>query len=364
MSKALCGIRYATTIVALAAACPAAFAAALTTGNILVVQVGDGVAAPSTNAAPVSLIEYTPAGVQVQVFSLPSTGANACTLRGNGSTEGQLHISANGQYFTMAGYAVAAGTANPATSGNIRTVARLKMDGTLDTTTHMDATLASGSDIRACVSNTGSEFWVSTGDKSVIYLPTFGATQAGTQLSTTVSNLRDVAIFGGNLYINSASGSFHGAAQVGTGLPTTSGQTIAILPGFPTATEGPTSLFFDSATRIYQAGFGGGSGFDNAAIQQWDLASGTWSKTGTFTSSSTAAEGTAAVTVGIDGATPTIYFSVFPSTSTNNNTIVKTQKASPGTLTPTVAVAPLNTFFRGIAAIVPPPAAVEQWSMY
>jgi hypothetical protein len=123
-------------------------------------------------------------------------------------------------------------------------------------------------------------------------------------------------------------------------------------------------LYFDSATRIYQAGFGGGSGFDSAAIQQWDLGGGTWTKTGTFTSSATAAEGTAAVTVGTDGATPTIYFTTFPSTSTANNIIGKTQKSSPGTLTPTVAVAPLNTFFRGIAAIVSPGAGVEEWKEY
>ncbi|MBD2767718.1 hypothetical protein IC235_07410 [Hymenobacter sp. BT664] len=45
-----------------------------------------------------------------------------------------------------------------------------------------------------------------------------------TALSTgTPTNNRALNIFGGNLYVSSASGSSFGVSQVGTGLPTTAG---------------------------------------------------------------------------------------------------------------------------------------------
>src|SRR5262249_56714743 len=82
----------------------------------------------------------------------------------------------------------------------------------------------------------------------------FGVTGTSTQISGTVTNTRVVTIAGGNLYVSSASGAFQGVSKVGSGLPTTTGQTTVLLPGFPTA-AGPSAYdhFFADASTLYVA---------------------------------------------------------------------------------------------------------------
>ena len=101
---------------------------------------------------------------------------------------------------------------------------------------------------RSAVSTNGTDFWVCGGAGGMRYA-TLGATTS-TQLSTTVANLRQAAIFSDQLYVSTSSGSAVRVGTVGTGLPATSGQTITNLPGFPTA-GGPYAFFLcdlDAAT--------------------------------------------------------------------------------------------------------------------
>jgi len=60
-----------------------------------------------------------------------------------------------------------------------------------------------------------------------------------TQLSTAAANLRQAAVFAGQLYVSSGSGTTLRIGTVGTGTPTTAGQTITNLPGFPASAGSP-----------------------------------------------------------------------------------------------------------------------------
>src|SRR6266851_135715 len=72
--------------------------AAFTAGDLLIVRVGDGSTTLGTNAAAVSLLEYSRSGTLVQTISVTSSGTSALTMVGTTTTEGILQGSGNGQY--------------------------------------------------------------------------------------------------------------------------------------------------------------------------------------------------------------------------------------------------------------------------
>lgn len=327
----------------------AAFAGPVTPGNVVVVRVGDGSAAVSNAATAVNLVEYTPAGVEVQTIALATTGDNAFTVQGTATTEGFPNVSTDGKYILLTGYAAPVGTATPATNSNLaRAIARVAIaTGTVDVSTRIDnSILQSGTSIRGAVSDNGSRFWVSTGDKAVVYVPTFGIMQAGEAISTA-GNLRCISIFDGQLYVNSGGAATSRAvASVGTGLPTTTGQTYSILNGMSMATGSAYQFQFDTASRLFV-----GEATNNPGLQEWTESGGTWSNTSTITYSS---PGSFGVAVGAEGVTPTIFATVAAK-------LMKTPKTSPlGSFTD-LATAPTNTVFRGLVYIPAAPSSVENW---
>ena len=77
-------------------------AVAFTPGNLAVVQMGDGVAVLSGNAAPVSVLEYTPAGVLVQTIAIPSGAISPrLVVTGSSGSEGHIVRSSNGGFLTL-----------------------------------------------------------------------------------------------------------------------------------------------------------------------------------------------------------------------------------------------------------------------
>lgn len=328
-----------------------AFGGAVTPGNIIVLRVGDGTAALTNVATAIFLDEYTPAGSLVQTINVPSSGANACTVGGTATTEGMLHVSADGAYITFGGYALDAGTATPAAATNSRVLARLSVAGVLDTSTRMDTTLGSATSIRGVVSNDGTQFWASTADKGAVYIGTFGSAQAGVQLNTASTNLRDIGIFGNQLYVSSASTPNRGVCTLGTGLPTTTGQTVTLLTGFPgAATSNANSFQFDSGTRIFEVD----TTFATQGLLEWTLSAGTWS---VASSQPLTGTGNWSLTIGMDGSTPSIFV------TDNANSIKKTPKASPLAALTQIVTAGTNTAFRGIATFGGG-SAVRDWSLY
>jgi hypothetical protein len=259
-----------------------------------VVRVGDGDAGLSAAAAPVTLEQHQiNTGALISTLTLPTgyvgTGV-PFTLAGSASTEGELSLSTNGSYLLLAGYVADAGTASVGSSSSStipRAVCRVDAQGNFDTSTRFNA--FSGGAMRGVASSDGVSMWVSgssSGTTGGVQSVQFGGTTP-TRLITAPDNARAVGIFGGNLYISSASAPYLGIAQVGTGLPTTAGQTATPLPGFPDAGNNSSIGFvgFDTDTVagidvIYVAdsrsiATGGG-------LQKWTLGSGSWTYAATF----------------------------------------------------------------------------------
>ena len=269
---------------------------AFTPGNLVVLRIGDGSGALTSAATPVFLDEYsTITGQVVQSIALPTTvnGSNRrLTLSGSATSEGALSLSPNGQYLCLAGYDTTTGTASVASANVGKTVALLGANGVVNTSSGIQA--GSGfntSNVRGAVTNNGTGVWVSGagsgGSGGTYFLPAGAFTSIPIKVSAAPTNTRTINIFNGQLYTSAASSTYYGISEVGAGLPTTSGQTTTILPGFPGATTGSSSYafaFFD--LNLSEAGLDVAYvADDNIAdgIIKYSKVAGTWVKKGNIT---------------------------------------------------------------------------------
>ena len=333
-----------------------------TPGNLVVLRTGDGATALSSAAAPVNLVELTPAGTIVNTLAIPTTAAGsnyALAQSGSASSEGALNLSADGRYLVLVGYDAAAGTATVASNATYnRVVGRVAQDRTINTTTILQNASAYGSNnFRSAVSNDGTQFWTAgTGANAGVRYVTLGNNSGGgTQLSSAPTNTRVVNIVNGQLYVTAATTSYQSVAIVGTGLPTTSGQTTTILPGLPTAAGSPASnpyayVLLDRDPTV--------AGVDllyvadqTNGVLKYSFDGTTWTARGSVTG----------VATGLTGfyncATSTVELYV-TSGSAAGNTIYKLSDAAASTASVTgsitaagtlLATAPANTVFRGVA---------------
>ncbi len=318
--------------------------AQFTPGNIVVVRIGDGTGL-SSSACPVFLDEYTTSGTLVQSFALPTalSGSNKRLVNsGTASSEGSLTLSSDGRYLVLAGYDADVGiTTVSSTSADAvnRVVGMVDLFGTINTTTALTDAFSSIS-IRSAATNDGSQFWIS-GAAAGRYT-TIGTTTS-ISISTAPSSTRVFSIFNNQLYVSSASSTFQGISSVGTGLPTTTGQTTTILPGFPTAT-GPSSYGFSinaAGTVIYLAD--DRSAETGGGIQKLTSSGGTWTLVTTFNNGG--ATNVRYLTVDWSGTNPIIYAAT---TETSANKIIKFVDDG-GTTFSTLYTSAESTVFRGIA---------------
>ena len=341
---------------ALAALSGALHAAAFSHGNLVVYRVGDGASALSSAATAVFLDEYTPGGALVQSIPLPTTGSGAnftLTASGTATSEGFLNLSADRTSLTLTGYNAAPGTASVATTTSAtiaRTIGLVDGNGVIDTTT--TTTAFSATNIRSAVSTNGTDLWLAGGNQGIIYT-TKSAAGAGTLVSSTFTNLRDVDIFDGQLYVAAAAGGLR-LGTVGTGIPITTGQTITLLPGIPTATVAYNQFVMldlspgvAGVDTLYTANESTGGG-----IEKYSLVGGTWTSNGLVLGLTLRG-----LTASASSGTASIF-------ATSANTIFSLTDASGyngafvSALTP-IATAGTNTAFRGLDFTpVPEPSPV------
>jgi hypothetical protein len=259
-------------------------AAPFGSNHLVVYRVGDGSSTLTNAATPVFLDEFSQSGgAPVQSLAMPTAvnGSNRrLTASGTATSEGLLTSSTDGNYLMLSGYDAALGTAGVAstTSATVnRVVGRVDVNGNVDTTTAL-TDWASANNPRSVTSTNGTDIWVG-GAAGGVRSTTLGSTTS-TQLSTTVANIRQVNIFNSQLYNSDSSGSTIRLGAVGTGLPTTAGQTITNIPGFETSTGSPYAFqFFDLTNTVpgldtlYVAD-------DAAGVQKWSLVGGTWTLNG------------------------------------------------------------------------------------
>jgi hypothetical protein len=334
-------------------------AAAFAAGDLVVVQVGGDVstAALAANATDTYLDEFTVSGgARLQQLVLPTTTTGLqlpLTLTGNSTSEGFLTASTNGQFLALGGYSAAVGTAAPSGLTNNRVVARINLNGTIDTSTLLNDATTTGN-IRSVVSD-GTNVWAATSSGGV-RSSTLTSTAASTQVSGTPANDRVMNIFNGQLYVSSASGTTLGVATVGTGLPTATGQATTLLNGFPTTgTHSSYDYVFKDANTLYVAD--DGTVANGGGIQKWTQSGGLWSL---------------AYTIFNNGQTTTSVRGLAGKVDSNNNEVLfattGTQLVSvtdPGTAagaaaaTPTILATALGTSaFRGVELVpaVPEPS--------
>jgi hypothetical protein len=347
---------FSITFLIMALLAPIGLCAPFTPGNLVIYRVGSGTGSLINTGNPVFLDEYTPAGVLVQSIPLPTevSGANRrLVASGTATTEGLLTRSANGSFLILTGYdSSLPGTVSlPGTDAATvnRVVGRVDHNGNIDTTTAL-TDYSTGSNPRSAASTNGTDIWIAGGAGGVRHT-TLGSTTS-TSVSTTVTNLRQINIFDGQLYVSTSSGSAVRIGMVGTGTPTTSGQTIVNLPGFVTAGS-PYAFFFadlDAGVAGVDTLYVADDGAD--ALRKYSLVGGNWVLNGTI---GVNADNYTGVTATVSGSTVTLYaVRMGGSGAGGGGQLVSLVDSSgyngPFAGTPTLlATAAANTAFRGVA---------------
>ena len=291
-------------------------ASPFTPGDLAIYRTG-GSGALSSAATAVTLDEYTPGGTLVQSIALPTTssGANhALTASGQASSEGLLTLSADGKYLVLTGYNAAVGTASIASSVTtagasqvLRDVGLVSITGNIDTST--TTTSFSGNNPRSAVydpaaNNGAGAIWI-VGANTGVVETTDGGSGAGTVVSSTVTNLRAIEVFNGQLYVSTGSGSTRGVYSIGTGEPITTGTTsTSSVVDAPGASSSPYQYFFarlgtgtafNGYDTLYLADSGG-------TIQKYAYSGSAWSLKGSIT-----ATGVTGLTGTVSGTSVTLY---------------------------------------------------------
>lgn len=296
-------------------------------------------------------------GSLVRTISLPTAvnGNNQpFTLSGSSTSEGSLALSADGHYVVIAGYAATPGTTGVTSSatdaGVMRVVARVDKSGNVDTTTLVDA--FSKKSPRGATSNDGTTFWMTgagnTGEGT--QYAALGSTGANTNIESSPSNTRVVQIFGGQLYISSGSSPNIGVLAVGTGLPTTTGQSAVLLSGFAGDAGGSpygfSMLDLDGSVTGLDTLYVADDTTTTGGIQKWVFNGTVWTQIATFNDGTT--KGFRSVTAFASGSNVIVLGTT--GDATPNKVIEYVDDGVNTTPTGTVlASAPTNTIFRGIA---------------
>jgi beta-glucanase (GH16 family) len=326
-----------------------------TAGNIVVARVGDGSSGLTLNSAEkVFLDEYTTSGLFVRSHSMPniSTDANkklTLPVSTSDHTEGILTASPDGQYLALAGYDAAPGFASVSSSASAtinRTVAIIDANGVVNTSTRLNT--FTGTTARGAVTSNGTDIWVTGGSSGIRY------TTTGATASTAIASQsgRSLNIFGGQLYGSTTATGLR-IIKVGSGLPTTTGQTVTNLPGIPTTSGSPYGIYMaDLSTSV--------AGVDvlyvtdefSNVLSKYSLVSGSWVLNGRIGNSADYYWGLAGQT---SGTQVTLYITRKNAGSTSGGgelAVLTDTSGYNGTFsgTPTaLATAATNTLFKGVA---------------
>ena len=331
-----------------------------TAGNIVVYRVGDGSAVLGGAAEKVYLDEYTANGVLVQSLLMPTTtsGSNSLlTAVGGDLTSGYLNLSADGKYLVVPGSNIPLGSSASPTANVIGLV---DFNGQINTSTVITDAPENGRKANTAISNNGTGIWF--GGHRVLRYTTAGSSTS--VLLAAPRSLMDLDITNNQLYgayVNSSFASKIGSA--GTGLPTTSGQAMADLPGLP-------SNIIDAAQFAFADLDPGVPGVDVLymvdgtysistvqGIRKFSLVAGAWKDNGAV-GADVVNSYYRGLTIRVNGSTVTLFATKANSAGTTGQELVKLVDNSgynatiSGTPVVLASVANPNTMaFRGVARV-------------
>ncbi|OAQ39809.1 hypothetical protein A5893_09540 [Pedobacter psychrophilus] len=237
------------------------FAQNFVSGNLVVTRVGDGSTALSANTAPISLLEFTTIGVNqatpIKTVTLGSTTGSRLTIGGN-LNEGQISLSTDRNFLSLAGYDVAAGEL--ATSKGISniTVGAQGSGYTFSTTTvTISAPQTAGVTATASANITSggvSSYTITNAGSGYTSAPTVTITSSGAGTGATATATLNSAYwqgFSSNKVIARVNNT--GAVDYTTNFPSSSFQSNGSVKG-AISTDG--SSFYLNAARVEYVPFG------------------------------------------------------------------------------------------------------------
>jgi WD40 repeat protein len=279
---------------------------------LAVFQVGDGSAPLGSAGTAIFLDQYTTSGSFVNGLAIPSTGSSALVNSGSAASEGQLSLSADGQYLVFAGYNAAAGAtkiASSLSSAVPRGIATVDAYGNYTLAATTDS-FYSGNNMRGGTSDGNGNFWGAGAASGTVYMGT------GTPAQISSVNSLVVQDIGGNLFYSTAKGTT-GIYEI-SGTPTSGTAT----PTLVLANTAPSDFAFNPGMTIaYVANTSGG-------IQRYDLGGGGWTLSYTLDSGT----GINGLAVNFSSPDPLIY-----ATTASGKKLIEITDTGSGSLANTLA---------------------------
>lgn len=329
--------------------------AQITPGHLIVARAGDGMFGLTNSACHLFLDEYD-AATPAQAAPLQSL-AMPMTIAGN-AMHGFVTQSVDGRYLAIGGYAAPPYTGLIAFNTAVaapRVITRVALTGAIDATTVLNDTLSGGGGLAGNIVSVatidGTAFWASGDGAQIanrgICYATLGASSS-IQVASVPNATRVADIFAGQLFATTLWVPLIGVDSIGTGVPTTPGQTGTMLNGMP-STDGsvqPWDFWFADASTLYVAdartnGAGG--------IQKWTKVGTTW--TLQYTLPPAANVGCRAVSGMRDLTGTRLFATTSPITGNQLLTLTDTGPASTFTM---LATAANNTGLRGVRFVRQP----------
>lgn len=322
--------------------------AQFTSGNVVVLQVGDGVNTATNTGNQIILREFSTTGTPGFSVNIPTTGSTAIVSSGAATSEGILSNSSDKKLLVFGGYNVALpnSTALSSSASSVipRAVGAVDVSGNYSLVATSNA-FYSGNNMRAATSDGLNNFWGAGGVDGTDY---FGNSSSAVNVQNIKVNTRAVAIFNNQLYVStqSASGAqtLLGIYAVGSGVTSASGQTITNIINTGTGSQ-PVQFYFQpgaSPTVCYVADSRSGAG---GGVQKWIYSSSTWSLAYTIPTS-TANFGANGVVADFSTSNPMVYAT---SVETNSNRLVSIMDNGASATATTIATSASNAIFRGLA---------------
>jgi len=212
--------------------------------NVVVLRIGDGANPLDINATSVFLDEYTPGGQFVRTIAMPTSvnGTNGrFTLNPENLIFGALTLSPDGKYLAASGFDAPVGAPrNDVVDGPAydRTVAIIDYNGNVNTSTKLPTSDVGINYSYSAVTSNGTDIWATYSNSGIRYM-TIGS--SSTTLINSTTTFRYLGIVDGQMYGTTANGRIW---KVGSGVPTTGGQTITQLPGVSGGVSGASQFYF------------------------------------------------------------------------------------------------------------------------
>ena len=273
------------------------------------------------------------------------------TLSGTSSAIGQLALAGDRNSLAIAGYAATPGAAigdpkDSLASDVPRIVASIDPAGTVDTSTVLTGAY-SADHPRSVATQDGQSFYVSgngTGKTPAagVILAQRGSTDAPVGIAVKPLNARNLAVAEGQLYASAGTGTDRGVWTIGSGLPTSTGTSSNRSVVAPSGTAASFVMLDRDATAGIDTAY---YVIEETGLFKSSLVNGVWTAGGSYPGNFQAVTGRV-----VDGVTELYLVS---GTAAGNTVIATTDAAAAAAITvstpTTIATAPANTAYRGIA---------------